>query len=236
MAHSYYPMFLDLRGRLAVVIGDGVMAGIRARDFVAAGARVKLITPEVTEEALVELVADGVSDGSSDSRVTHEARRYRPGDLRGASVVFAERLTEEVEQAIYDEAEQLGIPVNIHDRTERCSFIAPAVVRRGELTIAISTAGKAPVLAVRLRQRLEQELGEHHGRFLDLAGKLRAPLLAACPDFEARRQRWYRLIDSDVLELLEEGNESVARQRMAEVMGVAPDGFLEVGRLEVSHG
>lgn len=228
MAHSYYPMFLDLRDRLAVVIGDGVMAGIRAADFVAVGAQVKLIVPRVTSESLVELVAAGT--------VAHAAHDYRSGDLLGAAIVFAERLTEAVEQAIYDEAQELGIPVNIHDRTERCSFIAPAVVRRGELTVAISTAGKAPVLAVRLRQRLERELGEHHGRFLDLAGQLRAPLLDACPDFETRRQRWYRLIDSDVLELLEQGHEAGARQRMTEVMGVAPDGFLEAGRAEVSHG
>ncbi len=100
------------------------------------------------------------------------------------------------------------------------SFIAAAVVRRGDLTVAISTGGKAPALAVRLRERLERELGAEHARFLELAGAVRAPLAARHPDFARRRELWYQLVDSDVLDLLRRGDEPAARRRFAEILGV----------------
>jgi hypothetical protein len=102
------------------------------------------------------------------------------------------------------------------------SFIAGSVVRRGDLTVAISTAGKAPALAVRLRQWLEGMLGTHHARFLDLAGSVRATLAAQRPDLARRRELWYQLVDSDVLDLLRHGDEPAARRRFAEILGVEP--------------
>jgi len=101
-----------------------------------------------------------------------------------------------------------------------CTFIAPAIVRRGDLTVAISTGGKAPALAVRLRQQLERALGDEYARFLELAGALRTPLTERYPDFEERKTRWYRLVDSEVLELLREGQDGKAQQRMREVLGL----------------
>jgi siroheme synthase-like protein len=94
-------------------------------------------------------------------------------------------------------------------------------VRRGDLTVTISTSGKAPALAVRLRQQLERQLGAHYARFLEIAGRLRAPLAERLPDSAARRELWYRLVDSDVLELLGRGDDAGARERVAEITGVA---------------
>lgn len=91
------------------------------------------------------------------------------------------------------------------------------------MAVAISTGGKAPVLAVRLRQRLERELGEEHGRFLEIAGRLRAPLARRWPDFETRRALWYQLIDSDILHLLRRGEEAKALARCEEILGVLPE-------------
>ena len=109
------------------------------------------------------------------------------------------------------------------DDVPHCDFIAPAVVRRGDLAVAISTNGKAPALAVRLRQRLEAELGEEHARFLELAGSVRAPLARLLPDLAARRDLWYRLIDSDILQLLRRGEEAAAVARFEEILGVRPE-------------
>jgi len=95
-------------------------------------------------------------------------------------------------------------------------------VRRGDLAVAISTSGKAPALAVRLRQQLEQTLGDEHARFLQLVGALRKPLAARYPDFETRKALWYQLVDSDVIDLLRRGDEHSAQQRVAEITGIAP--------------
>ena len=158
----------------------------------------------------------------------------RGGSGFGASAVpslkpFLRRVTQAVPSpkggTVYEqwqEAQRRNVLLNTVDDPPRCGFIAPAVVRRGDLAVAISTNGKAPALAVRLRQRLEGELGEEYGRFLSLAGTVRAPLASLHPDFGERRELWYRLVDSDVLDLLRQGEEDAARARFEEILGVAP--------------
>ena len=91
---------------------------------------------------------------------------------------------------------------------------------RGDLTVAISTGGKAPAVAVRLRQHLEREIGEEYAQFLEIAGTLRAPLAQKYPDFETRKKLWYEVVDSDVLALLRAGNETGARERITEIFGL----------------
>ncbi len=209
----YYPVYLDLRGRLAVVIGGAQVALEKVRGLLDAGARVRVIAREVVPE-LADLAARGA--------IEHRARDYREGDLAEAFLALSERLGPAITAAVWREAEKRRIPVNVQDETRHCSFIAAALVRRGDLTLAISTAGKAPALAVRLRQQLERRLGPQYGRFLEVAGRLRAPLAERWPELEERRERWYRLVDSDVLELLRRGDETRARRRIVEIMGVEP--------------
>ena len=187
-----YPVFLDLRGRPCLVIGSGPLAEEKVQGLLAAGAA-----------------------------VTH-SQGYEEGDLDGTVLVIVCGQPPEVADAVWQEAQRRNILINTVDDLPRCGFLAPAVVRRGDLAVAISTSGKAPALAVRLRQRLENELGEEYGRFLSLAGSVRAPLLASRPDFGERRELWYRLVDSDVLDLLRQGDEETARARFEEILGVDP--------------
>ncbi|MEM7351060.1 MAG: bifunctional precorrin-2 dehydrogenase/sirohydrochlorin ferrochelatase [Acidobacteriota bacterium] len=212
---SFYPVYLDLRGRLCVVIGGGAVAEEKVEGLLAAGARVRLIAPQ-PNEALQRLADRGAIDW--------RARPYREGDLAGAFLALAERLGAPTHRALRDEAEHRNVPLNVQDEIDYCSFYAAALFRRGDLTLAISTAGKAPALAARLRQRFENMFGEHYAHFLDLAGRLRQPLKERFPDFATRRDLWYRLVDSDVLELLEQGDEAGAIERMAGIMGVRPTG------------
>lgn len=211
MAH--YPVFLDLRERPCVVLGGCGMAEEKVKGLLAAGARVMVIAPTLTP-ALQELAAEG--------RILHRAREYQPGDLEGAALAISTDRTPEVAAAVWQEARDHNILLNTVDDVPHCNFIAPAIVRRGDLSIAISTGGKAPVLAVRLRQRLEQEVGEEHARFLALAGAAREPLAHRQPDFATRRELWYRLVDSDVLDLLRQGDETAALGRFEEILGVRP--------------
>jgi len=211
MSRRYYPVFMHLEDRLCVVVGGGAMALDKAEGLVQAGAEVRVIAAELHPD-LRRLADDG--------RVEHIARDYRPGDLQGAFLVISERASGPRDERVYREASELRVPVNVVDDIPHCSFIAPSVVRRGDLMVAISTSGKAPALAVRLRQRLEEELGPHHARFLELAGEIRARMAERYPDFEERRRLWYELVDSDVVDLLERGRDAEARQRVAEVVGL----------------
>jgi len=210
----YYPVYLDLRGRRCVVVGGGDVAERKVEGLLEAGAQVTVIAPEVAPRLRVWAEA---------GHILHIPRRYEAGDLAGAFLVISATDELVVNEQVWQEATARNIPVNVVDDPARCTFIAPAIVRRGDLTVAISTGGKAPALAVRLRQRLERALGDEYARFLELAGALRAPLAECYPDFEERKTKWYRLVDSEVLELLRAGQEERARWRMLEILG------LEVG-------
>ncbi len=211
---AYYPVFLDLKGRPCFVIGGCAMAEEKVKGLVAAGARVTVISPDLTP-ALSELAVE--------AKVDFIARRYRRGDLRTAFLVVVVGQAAPIVQAVWEETRGRNVLVNTLDDVPHCDFIAPALVRRGDLTVAISTGGKAPVMAVRLRQKLERELGPEHARFLEIAGMLRAPLARRWPDFETRKALWYRLIDSDVIHLLRRGNEPQALARVREILDVTPE-------------
>jgi siroheme synthase-like protein len=218
----YYPVFLDLHDRLCLVVGGGALAEEKLPELLAAGARV-VVVAERPSRAIEALAQAG--------RLRLRRRAYRDGDLAGAFLAIAafdaaspaiKAVDTGRRDAIWREAERRGLPLNSIDDPWRSSFIAGSVVRRGDLTVAVSTAGKAPALAVRLRQWLEGALGAHHARFLELAGSVRAALAARLPDLARRRELWYQLVDSDVLDLLDQGDEPAARRRFAEILGVEP--------------
>ncbi len=210
---SYYPAMLDLGGRRCVVVGGGAVAAGKVEGLLEAGARVAVVAPE-----LAPLLRRRAADGCID----HVPRDYAPGDLAGACLAIGATDDRAVNARVADDARALGLLFNAVDDLAHCNFIAPSVLRRGDLTIAISTSGQAPALAVRLKEQLDRLVGEEHARFLELAADLRQPLAAQQPDFERRRALWYELVDSDVLELLRQGDEAGARRRIAEITGVSP--------------
>jgi siroheme synthase-like protein len=209
-----YPVYLDLQDRPCVVIGGCGLAEEKARGLLAAGARVTVVSPDITP---------GLADLAVEGKIDVIARRYRQGDLRRAFLAVVVEREPAIVEAVWKETRERNVLVNTVDDVPHCDFIAPAVVRRGDLAVAISTNGKAPVMAVRLKQRLESELGPEHARFLELAGSVRAPLAKLLPDLASRRDLWYRLIDSDILQLLQRGEEEAAIARFEEILGVRPE-------------
>lgn len=207
-----YPVCLNLQGRRGTVIGGGLVAEGKVGALLAAGAQVTVISPGLN---------NGLQQLADQGRISHVTRLYRPGDVAGSFLAICATDDRAVNEQVWQEANERGILVNVVDAPSRCTFTMPAVVRRGDLTLAIATGGKAPALAVRLRERLERLIGPEYGRFLELAGTLRAPLAKRHPDREQRRALWYRLVDSDVLDLLQRGDEQAARRRMAEITGLA---------------
>jgi len=203
-----YPAILLLDGRLGVVIGGGTIGERKVRTLLDSGATVRVITVVAT---------DGLRALEAQGRIELIEREYQRGDLKGAAVVIASTDDHGVNEQIYREALDEGIPVNCVDDVEHCTFIAPSIVRRGDLMIAISTGGTNPALAVRLRERIEGEIGEEYERYLDLIRRLKDEADLA-PTQAERADAWYRIVDSDVLDLVRQGKMDQAEARARELL------------------
>jgi len=208
--NTYYPIYIQLQDRPCVVIGGGKIAEGKVEGLLASGARVKIISPHLTPH-LKYLVEQ--------EQIEYLPRAYQHGDLAGAFMVICATDQNAINHQVWEEASANQQLVNVVDDTPRCNFIAPAILRKGNLTIAISTAGRAPALAVRLKERLQNELGPEYERFLELAGKLREPLARHIPDFETRKALWYELVDSEILDVLANGDEAAAIEIISRVVG-----------------
>ncbi len=198
-----YPAILVLDGRLGVVVGGGKIADRKVQTLLDAGAQVRIVSTDLTAK-LRKQARDGVIEVIE--------RAYERGDLKGAAVAIAATNDSHVNHEVYAEAMDQGIPVNVVDDVPYCTFIAPSIVRRGDLLIAISTGGRAPALAVRLRERLEREIGSEYGEMIALLGDLRDHVTVP-GDEDERRERWYRVVDSDVFDLVRSGRMDEARER-----------------------
>lgn len=191
----YYPVFLDLAGQRCVVIGDGELAREKAAGLREAGASVRAVS-----------TAD-----------------FSPGILAGSRLVVDASDDPEVNRVAWDECERAGILINVVDRPERCRFIAPAIVRRDPVVIAISTSGESPFLASALRARLERWLGREWGPLAALVGRIRRDLRARGVSIAEQTRAYRRILASDVRALLREGK-AVEANRRAVVLANKPEG------------
>ena len=210
--NTYYPVYIELREQPCVVIGGGKIAEGKVEGLIAAQASVTVISPDLTS---------GLQMLAEQKQITYIARTYQPGDLSAAFLVICATDQQEINHQVWQEATANRQLVNVVDDTPRCNFIAPSILRKGDLTIAISTSGKAPALAVRLKERFQCELGPEYERFLELAGELREPLARNIPDFETRKALWYKLVDSEIFDVLARGDEEAAREIISRVVGFA---------------
>ena len=208
--NTYYPVYIQLQEQPCVVIGGGKIAEGKVQGLLTAGAKVKVISPDLTSY---------LRTLSKENVIEHIERTYQTGDLTGAFMVICATDQVEINHKVWQEASANRQLVNVVDDTPRCNFIAPAILRKGDLTLAISTAGKAPALAVRLKERLQEQLGTEYERFLELSGQLREPLAHHVPDFETRKALWYELVDSDALNLLAQGDEPAALETISQIVG-----------------
>jgi precorrin-2 dehydrogenase/sirohydrochlorin ferrochelatase len=190
---KYYPMFVRLTGRRCLVVGGGALAAGKARSLIDAGAQVTVISPCLCDE-LQKLAETG--------RITHEKRSYESADAGGYFLAFSAAGDDAIDERVAADAEAAGVLVNVVDRTSLCDFIAPAVVRRDDLVIAISTSGASPALAKRLRRQLEDELGPEYALALQLLGRLRARLKDTATPSSERARIFAKLVDSPLLDLL----------------------------------
>jgi uroporphyrin-III C-methyltransferase/precorrin-2 dehydrogenase/sirohydrochlorin ferrochelatase len=184
-----YPVMLELRGRRVVVIGDDAVFEGKVEGLLAAGADDLLVVAGGPASRLDELMGLG--------GVAVERRAWRPEDLDGAQLCVAASRDAADRSAIAVAARTRGVLVNVMDDIPNCDWAAPAVVRRGELVIAVSTGGASPALAKQLRQRLGAQFGEEWSEVMTLLRAVRAETMPQLPDFAMRAARWAAALDVD---------------------------------------
>ena len=201
-----YPVFLELAGRRAVVVGEFAVQAGKVDGLLTAGATVTVVAkgPEAELRRL-----------GGEPAVTVHRRGYRRGDLEGAFLCVAHATQPGVRAAIAADARAAGVLVNVMDDVPNCDFAAPAIVRRGDLVVAVGTGGRAPALASRLRAELGERFGPEWPELLDLVGEVRTATLGELPDFEDRSRRWRAALDLDELErLVRAGQGDLAAARL----------------------
>jgi siroheme synthase-like protein len=206
----FYPVFLHLEGRPCVVIGSGPVVEQKVAGLLRAGASVTVISPDPSGP-LMDLAAGGV--------IQIRRRQYEPSDLDGAFLAVVHSDDPEVRGRAWLDAERRRVLINAVDDMPHCTFIAPAIYEQGDLTVAVSTAGKSPALAVRVRNRVGEWLGPEYGALLDLLGDLRAEVAQRVPDASARAALWYQVVDSEaVFESVRHGDLTGARAQIAQLV------------------
>ncbi len=176
---ALFPMFVKLSGRRCVVVGGGPIAESKVDSLLNSRADVTVVSPRLTER-----LADEALQGA----FAWTQRVFELSDVDGAFLVIAATSDEDTNELIFREADRRGILCNAVDQPPRCHFYFPAVVRRGALQIAISTAGLSPSLAQRLRKELEVEFGPEYGEWLEWLGAVREALMIRKIDFNKRRR------------------------------------------------
>ena len=196
---EYYPVYLNLAGKHCVILGGGTIAQGKIAALRDAGARITVISPEAT---------DGIKRAAQRGDITFEQREYEHGDLEGAFIAVAATNVWHVNRQIYEEAEELGVLLNVVDDPDQCTFIAPSIVRRDPITLAVSTGGASPALARKMRETLAEAPAL---KWADLAGALgRARRVIKEQRTVIDPSRWQCVITEDLLELVQKGHEDRA--------------------------
>ncbi len=206
---NYYPMMVDLTGRRCLVVGGGRVAERKVVLLLDCGAAVEVVSP-VTTPKLTALAAAGT--------IRLARRAVRPDDLTGAFLIFVATDDPVVNHSVAVQAREAGGLVNVADAPEACTFQVPSAVRRGDLTIAISTGGGSPALAKRLRQRIEATIGPEYEAFLAALRELRALAREAVLDPVERRAVYRRALDSELFDHAARGDRAAVKACIADLL------------------
>ncbi|HLB05818.1 MAG TPA: bifunctional precorrin-2 dehydrogenase/sirohydrochlorin ferrochelatase [Thermodesulfobacteriota bacterium] len=190
---KYYPIFLDIRNKPCVVIGGGDVAERKVVSLLSAGARITVVSPEFT------ISLEGMGE---DGKILLIKRPYQEGDLKEAFLAYAATNEEDINNRVYMEGEKEGILLNVVDEPDMCDFIVPSVVKRGALSIAISTGGASPAFAKRLRLEMEERYGEEYSVFLEIMAAIRQKLLTKGSVSDKNKKIFNKLASSSMPDMI----------------------------------
>lgn len=199
----YYPLFADVKNRRCVVVGGGLVAQRKVTTLLRFGAKVTVVSPEATNR-LAAYARQGT--------IMLVARRFRPGDLRGAWLVYAATDDQRINELVSRAATRQRVFANVVDQQPLCSFIAPSIAKRGHVVIAVSTGGASPTLAKVIRRELEGTIGRDYAAMGRLLESLREVAKRRLPSYDGRKRYFSRLVSGRVFRLVRRGQPRVARQ------------------------
>jgi precorrin-2 dehydrogenase / sirohydrochlorin ferrochelatase len=204
---KYYPVFLDIADKKCVVVGGGEVAARKVKRLLDCGAKVSVVSPQLAAE-LIAL--------KEDQRIDHIPSEYDSKVINGAVLVIGATDDEKTNAAVSQDAKSIGILVNIVDDPQKCDFILPSIVERGDLTIVIGTGGKSPALARHLREELEARYGAEYEIFLQILGHLRLQMKKNAQV----GKRWFdALIAANILELIKQKDWEKVKKTLLDITG-----------------
>ena len=206
---QYYPVLLNIEGLACLVVGGGPVAERKVDSLLESGARVTLVSPQATPR-LAEL--------AEQRRILWSQRVFRQGDTTGSFLVISASGQEEVNRLVSEECKTNNIPVNVVDDPQKCGFLVPAVLRRGDLVIAVSSGGASPLVARGIRDELADRYGPEYEQYLNYLAEARAEALNCIPDARRRRQVFARLTDGRLLRLVRGGRMNEAKEWVKECL------------------
>ncbi len=209
MHTMFYPVYLNLNNKPVVVIGGGEVAERKVESLLGTGAVIKLISPTVTTR--LDLLAKA-------NKIQIDHRKYGHGDCDGMTLVFSATDDAEVSAAVFADATRTGALVNTADQPLLCDFIMPAVVRRGDIAIAISTGGTSPGLAAQLRRKIARIIGPEYAKLAELLSRARREIRGRVPDVQQRKALHYRILNSDIMDRLKRNDREGAERRLKEII------------------
>jgi precorrin-2 dehydrogenase/sirohydrochlorin ferrochelatase len=212
MYKSYYPIFLDLKGKKAVVVGGGVVAQRKIDTLLEHGAEVSVVSKALTADLDGEVKAGRIRLLGEEFRKTH---------LEGAFMVIAATDDTDLNRRVGREAQKRGLLVNAVDQPDDCNFIVPSSLKRGDLLIAVSTSGKSPALARKVRVELESHFGPEYELFLNLMGMVRKEILRRGLSQKENSRIFRELIDSSILEAIGRGGWEEAASALSDIIKIA---------------
>jgi precorrin-2 dehydrogenase/sirohydrochlorin ferrochelatase len=194
--HHYYPLFLDVTGKECLVVGGGTVAERKALMLLKFNASVTVVSPKVTKK-LSDLAGRGV--------LRLLSRRYRTGDLDNAAMVFACTDDRDTNGVVREDAAKKGVLINVVDKPKECDFIVPSIIRKGDVTIAISPSGVLPMASKKIRQTIEKTVTKDYVAYTRIIGALRRHLIDTVPDPSRRKAIMKSIASMEVGDVVRRG-------------------------------
>ena len=207
---DYLPVFLNIKQRDCLVVGGGEIAVRKIRLLLRAHARIHVVSPAISEELSNLLLQSPV--------ITHTAESFRPDHLQDRALAIAATNDHEVNQAVSAAARKAGIPVNVVDNPDLCTFIMPSILDRSPIIVAVSSGGTSPILARLLRSRLEALIPSAYGRLAEYAARFRDKVRQRFIHQENRRFFWERMLQGPFAEMVFAGRDQAAQDYLSEAL------------------
>ncbi|MHB8741938.1 MAG: siroheme synthase CysG [Sulfuricaulis sp.] len=219
---DFFPIFLNLKQRPCAVIGGGEVAARKVSLLLAAGAQVTIYAP---------VLGESIKLWASEGKVRYVAEKFHAEMLKGCVLAIAATDDKSVNRQVSEAAKALGIPINVVDQPELCTFIMPSIIDRSPVMVAVSTGGSSPVLARLIRARLESLIPSGYGRLAKLVSKFRDTVKQRFTDPSRRRQFWEEVLQGRIADLVYSGQDTVAEEALTQKIEAAARNRPAVGEV-----